>query len=204
MFFDRSFVPGMVRTIVTEDGAGSGSDDSGANGDNAAENGANGGAGANAGAGEGRRSEVSFSQSEVDALIKARLERARSSWESKHAAADDGAKTELAGRVKELEDKLASAERERTVLEVSTETGVPAALFDGYEFGTRDELVAKAKSLSAFRGEHSSGGDDDRVNAAGRALSAAFENASKPKAGAALRGMGESDYAAIMKAFGIK
>ena len=203
MFIGRFNKSHRYVSVVTDDDAGSGADGAD-DAENGGADGANGGAGANAGAGDGRRSEVSFSQSEVDALIKARLERARSSWESKHAAADDGAKTELAGRVKELEDKLASAERERTVLEVSTETGVPAALFDGYEFGTRDELVAKAKSLSAFRGEHSSGGDDDRVNAAGRALSAAFENASKPKAGAALRGMGESDYAAIMKAFGIK
>lgn len=109
-------------------------------------------------------SDRTFTQADVDRIVKERLARAKSEPpadydELKRKAkaydeAQEAAKSELerandraAKAEKALADAKAEMEHAALVSKVSAETGVPASLLHG---GTEEELAASAKAVSEF------------------------------------------------------
>ena len=114
-------------------------------------------------AGDGQQQDRTFTQSELDAIVRDRLSREHSKYAdydvlrekaAKFDAAEEAGKTELqkaqdhAADLQKQVDKLTAAENLRRLrAKVSKETGVPEALLNA---DTEDACTAQAKAILEF------------------------------------------------------
>ena len=102
----------------------------------------------------GEKGERTFTQSEVNELVKKRLDKERgkyADYDDLKAAAD--ARADYDAVVAERDALKAEAERSRLVGKVATEAGVPVALAQMLSGKTEEELAAQAAELAkALRG----------------------------------------------------
>lgn len=103
--------------------------------------------------GEPARDDKTFTQDEVDRIVKERLARAKATPPSdyedlKKAAAELGTVRERAERAeRELERARAEAEHRELVAKVARESGVPAELLHGE---SEEELAANAAAIASY------------------------------------------------------
>ena len=132
-------------------------------------------------AAEGPAQDRTFTQEDVDRIVKERLARAKSTPPADYAAhkpkaaewdkAQEAAKSELeraneraAKADRALADAQAAIEHSELVAKVSQETGVPASLLHG---ATEEELAASASAISDFVKASAPGYPRDKGGAAG-------------------------------------
>lgn len=132
-------------------------------------------------AAEGSAQEKTFTQEDVDRIVKERLARAKATppadydelkaKAAKYDEAQEAAKTELeraneraAKAERALADAQAAIEHTELVAKVSKETGVPASLLHG---STEEELTASASAISDYVKASAPGYPRDKGGAAG-------------------------------------
>ena len=148
-----------------------------------------------AGAGEAETEPRSFTQEQVDAIVRERLARAKSeppadyeelkAKAAKYDEAQEAAKSDLqkaTERAQQMEEELnrmkADRQHAQLVESVARETGVPAGLLHGE---SEDEIRASASAISAYVEQLKPGHPHDKGGGAGAGATVTKETISQIK-----------------------